>query len=231
VFAIQAMALRRGIIVGTALASTTLSWLFIGPDSVFYLTIARFLHFFLLGFLLADVFLCTWREAPRKGWRWDLVSLAGWPLLFTIWNFPEWSSKLLPFGTRPVIAEFLFPVLAFGLYMAVFRGRITHALLANPWIATIGGMCYTMYLFHNQIIGTLVGITGGIALFESYTLNVILQAAMVLPPMVILVAIYFAMIEKPCMRKDWPSRFAARWVTVMRRAKPGKTRHALRDAV
>jgi peptidoglycan/LPS O-acetylase OafA/YrhL len=65
-FMIRSMALRRGIIAALGLASVTWSWIFIGPESVLFLTIARFLHFFLIGFLLADIFLVSWKESPAR---------------------------------------------------------------------------------------------------------------------------------------------------------------------
>ena len=45
----------------------------IGPGDRAYLTIARFLHFFLIGFLLDDVYLTDWRERPPRTALWDLV--------------------------------------------------------------------------------------------------------------------------------------------------------------
>jgi peptidoglycan/LPS O-acetylase OafA/YrhL len=128
-----------------------------------------------------------------------------------------------------VIAEYMFPLLALPLYIAVFRGRVTHALLTNVWITTLGGMCYTMYLFHNQILGAIVGVTHRFAPFPDYTLNILVQALVVLPPMVLLVALYFVAIEKPCMRRDWPQRFAERVKAAASRMRSGKSPNAVRD--
>jgi peptidoglycan/LPS O-acetylase OafA/YrhL len=38
--------------------------------------------------------------------------------------------------------------------------------------------------------------------------NVIAQAIIVLPVMLAATAVYFVLIERPCMRKDWPRRAA-----------------------
>jgi hypothetical protein len=38
------------------------------------------------------------------------------------------------------------------LYLAAFRGRICSAIFSNPIITDIGGMCYSIYLFHFIII-------------------------------------------------------------------------------
>jgi peptidoglycan/LPS O-acetylase OafA/YrhL len=38
------------------------------------------------------------------------------------------------------------------LYLAAFRGRICSAIFRHPIITDIGGMCYSIYLFHFIII-------------------------------------------------------------------------------
>jgi peptidoglycan/LPS O-acetylase OafA/YrhL len=167
-----------------------------------------------MGFLLADVFLVNWNESPVKRLRWDFVSLAGWVSLFLVWNIPSHTQSVPWMSNQPVLSTVFFPLSAFFLYMAAFRGRYTNLVLTNPWVTTIGGMCYTIYLFHNKIIGVLLSISKEFVPFSSYTLNVLVQGTLVLPPMLALCAVYFVLIEKPCMRKDWPKRFALRLRTM-----------------
>ena len=81
VFAIPGRRLRRvcllAAIVGTLLAQSLLL-----PGSPrLSLSVLAYLQFFLMGFLLADIFVVDWNEAPRQHFGWDLVALAGWPLL------------------------------------------------------------------------------------------------------------------------------------------------------
>jgi peptidoglycan/LPS O-acetylase OafA/YrhL len=223
IFVIRARGLRRMLIVGICLALVTAQWLFIGPESALYLTIARFLQFFLMGFLLADIYLMDWKEKPARRWSWDIVSLIGWPALFILWNSPELSAAVLPYGTSPVIPTFVFPFTALFLYCAVFRGRVTNRIMTNPWITTIGGMCYTIYLFHNQLIGAIIGLTKGIAPTGSYTANLILQGVMVFPLALAACAVYFVLIERPCMKKDWPKQLMAK----MKRLVPGEPRKSI----
>ena len=209
-FAIRKTAVRRSVIAGIILLSITHQWLFIGEGSWMYLSIIRFIHFFLLGFLLADLYLLDWKEHPKHTWGWDIVSVVGWPLLFLIWNSPGLSRAILPYGHEPVIAIYAFPILTFLLYNAVFRGPLTNKIMTNPWITTIGGMCYTIYLFHNQFIGAILILTKGLVPTADYTVNYFVQAVIVIPVMLAATSVYFLLIERPCMRKDWPRRFADR---------------------
>ncbi|HUI64594.1 MAG TPA: acyltransferase [Bacteroidota bacterium] len=206
IFMLRSKITRRSIIVAAIGASALTEWLFIGPESPMYLTIIRFLHFFLIGFLLADLYLLNWHGRAQKSLRWDLVSLLGWPALFVLWNSPWLSKTLFPHGHLPVLGALLFPPLAFFLYQAVFRGVITNRIMTNLWITTIGGMCYTIYLFHNPLIGALASLTRSFVPTGIYTLNVIVQGCILLPIVVGACALYFVTIERPCMRRDWPRK-------------------------
>jgi peptidoglycan/LPS O-acetylase OafA/YrhL len=210
IFLIKNKYTRRLIISIVCLVSVTYQWLFISTNSVFYLTIVRFIHFFLIGFLLADLYLVDWNEHPQKNFRWDVVSLIGWPLLFVVWNSPDLfaSTSALNFGNA--LEAYAFPVLAFLLYCAAFKGPIANRFFTNPWITTIGGMCYTIYLLHNHLIGLIERGTKYLVFTHNYAFNFFIQSVLIIPPVLIICAIYFAFIEKPCMRKDWPQRAYAR---------------------
>lgn len=228
VFAIHHTLVRRGVIIGAGLIAITLQWLFIGESSWMYLTIFRFLHFFLIGFLLADIHLMDWQEKPQKTFMWDIVSLAGWPLLFMVWNFPGSSSSIFTMGREPALEAYGFPVLALLLYIAVFRGTLTNRLFTNIWPTTIGGMCYTIYLFHNQLIGYIINFTKEIVPTSVYSINIVTQGVLVLPLVLGASAVYFLLIEKPCMRKDWPQRLRERLKIMFarpRKIQPSVTQH------
>jgi peptidoglycan/LPS O-acetylase OafA/YrhL len=215
VFVIRERWLRRSVVGGVAAICAVLAWAFVTPETPrAYWSILRFLHFFLLGFLLADVFLVDWRgRPPARSHAWDLVSLVGWPALFVLWTVVDGSSfppTATPRGPGSFAAALGFPAAALMLYLAAFRGRITNAVFTNVWITTIGGMCYTIYLLHNPVLGVLLGETGRFAPSSSYTLNLVGQAVVVLPVMLVPCAAYFLGIEKPCMRKDWPKRLLER---------------------
>lgn len=215
VFAVKKTLYRRGLIVGLSLAVIVFRLMFIPEESRLHLTILAYLHFFLVGFLLSDVFIVNWKESPGKDIRWDLVSFLGWTGLFLLWNLPNESRTLPWMSNQPVLPTLLFPLIAFLLYVATFRGRYTNRVLTNPWITTIGGMCYTIYLFHNKLLGVIISVSEDLVVSSSYTLNVLVQAVVVIPPMLAMCALYFVLVEKPCMRRDWPQRLMARLKSVL----------------
>lgn len=197
-FAIRATAARRAIVIGLTLV-TVVAQTLAGPGAQEWLRLSVLgqLQFFLVGFLLADIYLTEWQSAPRGDGWWDLVSLAGWPLLIVAWE-------------HEALARWVFPPLVLALYAAAFRGRWSRQLFANPWITTIGGMCYTIYLLHYQIISFVGRRTVGIRLTSTFSLELLWQFLLITPVVLAVCATYFALIEKPCMRSDWPRRLVAR---------------------
>ena len=129
IFAIADTRIRRSVIVILMLASAVLGGQFLHTrlqTSVLY-----YLPLFLAGFLLCDLYVT--RRDWKASWAWDLAALCGWPLVWYL--SPAWSHILLPF-------------IIVVLYLAAFRGRLCSKLFSNPMITDIGGMCYSLYLFH-----------------------------------------------------------------------------------
>ena len=209
-FAIRGKLARRGLLV--AIATALIAWqvLALSPGDLAWLSILRFGQFFLAGFLLADVYLTDWNEAPVKSLAWDAVSALGWPLLFWIWA--HYDPEPRP-GQHLAWWAVAFPALVFLLYMATFRGRITNRIICNPWLTTYGGMCYSLYLLHNPIIGVLLRASSALTISSSWEVNFLFQAVLVLPAMSALATLFFLAVEKPCMRRDWPQRL---WAAVHR---------------
>ncbi len=192
-FAIPSRTLRRSSIVILILAALSGQALFLHHSPRASLSILAYVQFFLVGFLLADVFLANWHEAPRRSLAWDLVALTGWPLLFVILHFP-------------LLANWLFPAWIFLLYFAAFRGRLANRFFSNRWIAAIGGMCYSIYLLHYEVISAVGRLTRRLGETAPYCVYLSLQLLLVGAAIVAICGVYFVAIEKPCMRRDWPQR-------------------------
>jgi peptidoglycan/LPS O-acetylase OafA/YrhL len=198
VFAIRRPLQRRFVIIGLALTSIILERLFIhGSSGALALSILSFLQFFLIGFLLVDFYLCEWRKEPHHHWAWDIVALIGVVALPSIWSH-VWS------------ITFVFPVVAFLLYYAVFRGTFAYRTLGNRWLVTIGGMCYTIYLLHYPFINFAFGGTRSLGFTRNFDINLALQILIIVPVLMAISAIFFLFVERPCMAKDWPRRLRIR---------------------
>jgi peptidoglycan/LPS O-acetylase OafA/YrhL len=192
-FAIRNRTLRRSSIAILILAALSAQALFLRDSPRASLSIFAYVQFFLVGFLLADVFLTSWDEIPQRNLAWDLVALAGWPLLFVILH-------------SPVLARWFFPAWVFLLYFAAFRGRRANRFFSNRWIAAIGGMCYSIYLLHYEVISAVGRLTRRLGETAPYWIYLSVQFVLVGAAIVVMCGVYFVAIEKPCMRRDWPQR-------------------------
>lgn len=192
VFAIGNAWVRRSVLTAGVLLTSVLGHVFSGrvPEN---LSLLAYAQYFLAGFLLVEFYLA--RREPRKTWLWDVVSIAGWSLLLFLLVRGEGS--------------FVIPWLILALYVAAFSGPGTNKFVSNPWIATIGGMCYTIYLLHNYIIAAAGVATERLGSGFAFPIRLLIQMLLMAPIVLAISALYFRFIERPCMRPDWPRQLAA----------------------
>lgn len=189
IYALHNKIARRATLVACVLTSSLCSL----PLISFPLRIVYGAPFFLAGLLIADVYSeygSSW-EGTRS-YIWDGVALIGWPL---VWILAEPAAHI----TLPL----LFVILIVG----AFRGRIMSRLLSLSFITAIGGMCYSIYLFHDKIITTLGRITKPLDFgTHSYFLYLFLKSALIFPMVLVICGLFFVLVERPCMDPRWPQK-------------------------
>jgi peptidoglycan/LPS O-acetylase OafA/YrhL len=156
--------------------------------------IAVWLQYFLVGWLLADITVTGKSPDPEKAWRWDLVSLVGWPLLLATWT-----------GPLTAIAS---PLLIMALCAAALRGKRTGRILRMRPLVAIGTMCYSIYLLHYPIF-LLTRRFIGFAPAGAFALRFTLYAGIVLPMTLVIAGAFFLLVERPCMDPTWVSKVVA----------------------
>jgi peptidoglycan/LPS O-acetylase OafA/YrhL len=166
----------------------------------------RFLHLFLAGVVLCDL-IVRHPPAPRERRPW------GPDLLFPL-------GLIVVVATEPLLQDYREPTFVLielvrvsgfaGMFLAAFYGRYTPRMLSWPWLPAIGGMCYTLYLTHLPIQEVLVPLAVRAVQPDSYIAAWLASAAVSLPVVAVVGVAFYLLIEKPCMRRDWPQRLAAR---------------------
>lgn len=190
----------RRLLLSTCIAiATPLQWAFLpgwhGAQNagVFNLSLLAAIQFFLGGLLVADFYVDGWARIPTT-WRWDVVSLVFWPLLFWL---------------QPHAFRFLGPLVLPVLFIAAFKGRVVPQVLRNAVISTIGGMCYSIYLTHRTTIMVVQLLLAHFHLhFAAWLASSLLLG---IPVSVAAGALYFVCIERPCMDPKWPQKLLARF--------------------
>jgi peptidoglycan/LPS O-acetylase OafA/YrhL len=189
--------LRRAVLICAIAAATPLQRAFLpgwdGPQNAgaFTLSILENIQYFLAGLLVADFYVEGWERIPASWW-WDVGCF---PLWFTF------------FWLRPDGFRFLGPVLLPALFVGAFKGSVISAMLRYPLVSTIGGMCYSIYLTHRTTILVLEVLLVRFRLSFGAWLVVSLFA--VTPVAIAVGAVYFLLIERPCMDPDWPRKLGA----------------------
>lgn len=183
IFAISKVWARRTLLVAAMVVAALLQAHWATPPRL-QLSIANYIQFFLAGFLLADFHLAY----PKSGkqWRWDALSVIGWPMVFLL---------------NGVLLQVLLPFIAMILYWAAFHGPVMNRLFRLPVITAIGGMCYTIYLFHFLVIAFATRLLG-----HSAPPLVFVAVSLILTAIVS--SLYFLLIERPCMDREWPRKLA-----------------------
>jgi len=165
--------------------------------------LGNYIQFFLAGLLLADVYVTNWRSKPAKAMWGDFVWLIGWPML--VWLL--WRDGVPTAGVYPHTPGTLFfaPIVLI-LYLSLFKSILARKLMSLPLIATIGGMCYSIYLIHNTLILLSGSVIAPVLTGHSFGVTMLLSIVLITPVILAGSAIYFILIERPCMRRDWPQR-------------------------
>ena len=160
-----------------------------------HLSILNHLHYFLVGFTIAYLFLRQKELLYRKYFIWDIVGSICFYLLFNfIWN-PN---------------QLYFCIALFLLFLSVFKGYFINWICRRKVLYIIGGMCYTIYLLHYPLFHFTGKLTKKILPFDFYYSNYLIQATLLLPIVFTICCCYYILIEKPCMNKNWPQTLNAK---------------------
>lgn len=195
-FKISQIYVRRGIIIGIIAIFSVINFMVGDLPLIYKLSMLYQVQFFFTGFLLLDVYLNEWQQNPIKSYTWDVVSVAAWATFVVVLYMGKSARAII------VLPMFI-------AYCAAFKGTSSNRFFRQHLIYTIGGMCYTIYLYHYTIIAAF-----GVLLIKSGIINnmpvwmALITSCIVLAPITLfLCTILFVFIEKPCMRRDWYIRF------------------------
>ncbi len=194
VYRVRPAMLRRAILLAGILG---ISWAQVPFQSLytvnrFELSILFYVQYFLMGLLIADIFVLD-LDKMKSRWAWDAAGILALVAIFWPDKTTFWPHALMPL-----------PIGAFCL--ATMRSYVLRRILGNAWVAVIGGMCYSIYLLHFTFLAAVMKITWHLARPSAgFLFNYVEQVILVGVPTLILCAIFFLLVERPCMDPDWPS--------------------------
>jgi len=163
------------------------------------LSILSAAHYFLAGFLLVDIYVIEWSQNPAKSWHWDMVSVLAWAAIVVL-LYQDGGEDFI------VIPTFL-------AYAAAFKGVLSNRFFCQPGIYIVGGMCYTLYLYHYSVISSIGRLLIRVGFLNQLPvgLEIALAGLVIVPAVLLFGTIMFILVEKPCMKKDWHIRLMKRF--------------------
>ena len=181
---------RRGSLLVAIIIFGLFSQMYIYPYAPAWTrtSVVNFMHYFLAGFLLADLYLSSDGRQGGKHWWGDGLTLAAGAAIFWV---------LLAFGHL----YFLLPLVVAALYAGIYLGRVSNRLIRMRWVVIIGGMCYTIYLYHVMIISQAFVRTGFLSsTARAFELDFLYQCLIICPLILVISALLFVTTEKPFMK-------------------------------
>jgi peptidoglycan/LPS O-acetylase OafA/YrhL len=199
VFSLNSVSIRRGVLIFVTVLFSVYNVYYRLP----FLSIAQFLQYFLVGFLVADLYVSQTKIFPKT--KFD--GIIGMFFLVFIWCFEtgDFTSNISKSIWEVVRLTSLF----FLFYYTIFHKAIK--FLSNSIITNIGGMCYSIYMLHSPIIYVFGKYIVAIS-FSKYSLvNYSIYSILLLSVILIISAIFFQLVEKPCMERDWHKKLYNRF--------------------
>lgn len=154
-------------------------------------TLFNYIQYFLMGFLLADLYLSEvkFKLAPLISFIIGLLCLA----------FIGYVD-LRPHN----YLEYIFPLVVLGFYVLALTDGLWKKVFGLRVLTAVGGMCYSIYLLHYNIIPVIGNKTIFYNISRSYPLEYLWHTLILLPTVLIFSSIFYLLVERPCMDKDWP---------------------------
>lgn len=152
------------------------------------------LEYFMLGLLLADLYIAEWRDKLGCSIIWDAFGALGWSAMLAVLVCSDHNSL----STAAIL-----PACVFLAFAAALRGRLWSRVWSLPWITLCGGMCYTFYLYHDPVIKLSSGVLKRLMSAHSYYVHFFAWLVVVLPLTLIISVICYSLFERPFMRTAW----------------------------
>lgn len=203
IFALPHVA-RRALLVLSIIAFPVLQYFY--PPT--FLSIYGHAQHFLIGILVADLYVCG---VAVNFFKQKWVSLLA-PIVFLImFLMPKWEQTFPPYAREFDPVELgmsvAFPFMIGLFYYIILRNEIVKKVFSYKFVPIIGGMCYTLYLIHYSVISMVGRITVKVHFTHYYLPNLFLQFILLIIPILLISSVFFLYVERPFMSKKWIDKF------------------------
>lgn len=150
------------------------------------------LPYFMVGIWMADLYQQGKLKLP-VGKSTLLWAVLGWLIMMYTWS-------------ENVGLTLIFLVALSAFFALAFQPSFFQRVLRSPWIAGIGGMCYSIYLIHLAALEGLSNWSKGWLLIDGYGLSMLVHGVLWLFPIFLFSVLAYLLLEKPFMSREWPAQ-------------------------
>jgi len=167
----------------------------------------KFFQFFTVGILLADLYLDKASFIHNlKGAVVTITGIVSLFLLFWVKTYDTATSSTTVFDPAQFAQKISYPFLILIFYIIVIGNPLWKKIFSTTILTIIGGMCYSIYLLHAAIISIFEKYIFRIKITDIALMQFTISTLLLLIPILIISAVFFKMVEQPCMEKDWYKR-------------------------
>ena len=192
-FSINNNITRRTLLIFTTLFFSLFSLIVTLP----FLSILDYLQYFLLGFLLVDFYLIE-RVKNKTSILRNIFTIISFLIIFSF-NEKYFNTNFQKFLWNISVLIFIFS----AYYNVILRKSLR--FFSVRAITNVGGMCYTIYLLHFAVISFVGNPLLSIQFSGNPILNIGLYSIIILSVILLVSVVFFVIIERPCMDKNWPT--------------------------
>ncbi|NLV56525.1 MAG: acyltransferase [Acidimicrobiales bacterium] len=191
-------------LVAIAVGLKAAVWLFV-PDDLHEFLVVEYLPFFLVGFAISRLYAegLVERIAGRAASVLFLVGVAASLYL----NYFD-QKDIHP--TYETVRSIVLLGTLGSVFLGALAGGVGGRFTARKWISIVGGMCYSIYLLHLAMFQASVSLLWRVLPIDSLVPALLVYYALVVPPVLAACAVFYVLVERPCMDPTWPNRLWAR---------------------
>lgn len=163
-----------------------------------FVSLINYMHYFLLGYLLSDLYLTKSLFLPKT--KIDKLLCAFFLIIIWVYDKNDFNLDYQKFLWELTQLISIFFIFYYILFKKVFK------LFSSPIITNLGGMCYSIYLIHYPIISLFGNKLINVSFSNNLILNYLIFSLILLIIIIVISSVFYVVIERPCMDKNWIKR-------------------------
>ena len=170
---------------------------------------------FVLGILVCDYAVTAQPSSLNSDRRYDLLLVLGYVGLLITGSL-EYNLFSPVLSVLNTVAR---AICILCVFAGAFRGALGRRVLGSPWIAFIGGACYSIYLVHVPVMHAGSALIVHVMTPTSLWVAWVISWVVLIPLSVAVGLTFYLLVERPLMRPDWARELLAAMTARERRDK------------